>query len=206
MNAPTNVNWTLLTPSEKTEIVKKGIRQGLSASKIAEPLGISRNAIIGVANRAGLSFGLKFVHRAGRVQKVARAAAGQAKAAPQKAVVAQKVPPIPKVTPAPPLQKIEPAPVVASDPVPMTSGVAFMDLSHRSCRAPLWGQYPPVSIDDFRFCGAKTIEEGSYCAEHHKRFHQAIHSTRIKPPSETRGVSKTAVMDAVLSAVGSRRW
>ncbi|WP_226576505.1 GcrA family cell cycle regulator [Acuticoccus sediminis] len=73
MNAPTTVNWKLLTQGEKTEIVKQGIRAGLSASKIAEPLGISRNAVIGVANRAGLSFGLKSGRRAvkARVRAVA---------------------------------------------------------------------------------------------------------------------------------------
>ncbi|ORE90504.1 GcrA cell cycle regulator [Stappia sp. 22II-S9-Z10] len=50
------------------------------------------------------------------------------------------------------------------------TGIGFLDLTHRTCRAPLWGNREQVSGADYRFCGER-VEDGSiYCPTHAAEF------------------------------------
>ena len=46
------MDWSDRTPEQKAELVEHYAQQGLTMSGIAEKIGVSRNAVIGVAHRA----------------------------------------------------------------------------------------------------------------------------------------------------------
>lgn len=68
--------WSGLTTAERRERVTAGIAAGMTAAQIARAQDVTRNVIIGVANRAGLRFGGRTADGADGVTKQQAARAG----------------------------------------------------------------------------------------------------------------------------------
>lgn len=151
------MGWT----EEKRDLVRTLWADGLSASQIAGEIGgVTRNAVIGVVHRMGLSGRVK-VKPAGTVTKptkrglpTSRKRLGAiAKARGQGAPL--------YLVEAPTPEPVAPAEVL---------GIAFMDLASEHCR---WPHGDGVHIT---FCGQPQQEGYSYCP-HHKSL------AYTKPPS-----------------------
>lgn len=145
--------WT----EDKVEKLKELWGTGLTAAQIAETLGgVSRNAVIGKANRLGLS-------KPGRprAQKAA-APATPAEAKPVKAAPAAPAPRTVAEKPAsrkpiqrpaePAVEHISPPPRAAKGKIP----------SHRRCQWPIG--HP--GDDDFHFCEHESLATKPYCEFH----------------------------------------
>ena len=153
------MSWT----DERVELLGKLWQEGRSASQIAAELGlgVTRNAVIGKVHRLGL---------AGRPKP---AVAAQVRMKPK--LVTRPVEERAKVetvfdtvvTPLP----IAPKPAIAlvaqqssgDVVIPFSERVTIMDLRESSCRWPMGDPTNP----EFRFCGARTGQDGSpYCLAH----------------------------------------
>jgi GcrA cell cycle regulator len=159
--------WSKLSREERIEHVKPLWLSGLSASQIANTVqGASRNAIIGVAHRAGLhrldgkaSMGL------GHINRRRNAPAKAARPAPE------PKPPKPPKEPKP-LKAIARPPELPVDETPVrhveeAPGLAtVLTIRAGMCKWPIGDPLEP----GFTLCGAKA--EGSYCQAHRKRAYQ----------------------------------
>lgn len=152
--------WT----EERTATAKRLWIEGYSANQIAKRLGgISRNAVIGKINRAGLQRSAGAL-RATCAPSSTRAAAARRAAAPRKATFASE-PPTPSIIRAPtPIREDEPS----------RTRVALVDLNASMCRWPIGDPATP----DFHFCGGKRLEPGSYCAGHALKAYQPTSSAK----------------------------
>ncbi len=142
--------WT----NEKTDILRRMVAEGFSASHIAKEIGgVSRNAVIGKVTRMGLD-----LHGAsGRPDLGARHA--------KKPVI--RTPRMPKKKPEPAkvseLQKFmdrAPPPVADSIPMPKSLGLTLMELESDSCR------WPAGEREHITFCGHIVEQGASYCPYH----------------------------------------
>jgi GcrA cell cycle regulator len=131
---------------------------GLTAREIAAALGVSRNAIIGLAHRQGFvakakvgQARAKYGSMVGRPrQHMAKAQARQLKPKPR--VLPKVLPPREKPVR---LERPRPLPAPAAIPTPI------LELTASSCRWPLWDAGPP-----YLFCGHPRLEPQVYCAVH----------------------------------------
>jgi GcrA cell cycle regulator len=163
------MSWT----DERVELLRKLWQDGLSASQIAGELGhgITRNAVIGKVHRLGMS---------GRVK-------------PPSAATARPRAPKP-VRPPGSMPAMRPhamrgntalamAPLASELPrlraeedvvVPLCEPVTITDLREHMCRWPLGD---PTSAE-FRFCGARSLDTGPYCAGHARMAYQPVQDRR----------------------------
>ena len=142
----------MLWTDEAVESLKRLATEGLSASVIAATLGAeSRNAVIGKANRIGIT-----LHggRGGRARASDRPGASR-KAQP--ATEAQGRSPAPPFEPA-----RKPAWTFAGAEVGAMRRLRFEDMRETACRWPLGD---PRS-GDFAYCGLSSAEGRAYCAGH----------------------------------------
>ena len=156
------MSWTL----ERKERVKKLWADGLSASQIAAELGgVTRNAVIGLVHRLGLSGRAKSPPSAEprpayRPSRLLAGAGGDFGFPNGAAAVAAPLPEKPQE---------EEALVI-----PFAQRKTLLQLASGHCR---WPVGDPGS-GDFFFCGGEAIEGRPYCAYHHRVAYQ--------PPSDRR--------------------
>lgn len=145
--APRGANWD----SEKIEFVKKFWAQS-SASAIAMHLGLTRNAVIGMVHRLGLS--------------------RKAAPPPEKKTVAKKtwtskarlVPRLP-----PPPQPLHPLLPAVKEYI-MGQGKPLLELEPDECR---WAINDATRDESHVFCGAKKYGDLPFCEEHAARAYNA---------------------------------
>jgi len=121
-------------------------KTGLTGRQIAEKLGMTRGAILGLVNRLRIAGYVKYRAKNPRPK---RDAPRKAQKPPEKNLDRFEL----SVSAAPPL---------IPEPV-QTRPLTIMELGRRSCRFILNDGKP----SSFLFCG-KTTDKGSYCLEHHK--------------------------------------
>jgi GcrA cell cycle regulator len=157
------MSWT----DERVEYLKKRWIDGLSASQIAAELGqgVTRNAVIGKVHRLGLS---------GREKSSNSAHSARPRAKQPARLAAPRNPP-PLMSrgnaalAAAPRAYAPPAPRPVEEVViPMSERVTLLELKEAMCRWPLGD---PTSAE-FRFCGTKTPDAGTYCTYHARIAYQ----------------------------------
>lgn len=159
--------WT----DERVEELKRLLRQGLSASAIAERLGgMTRNAVIGKAHRMGLKL---HNHPAGERRINAR----KARKKSHKKQCAKIFTPPPYMT-----MPVEPLPHGPEPNVPFKERRGILDLEDSQCRWPIGDPKEP----DFHFCNGKRVHGFAYCAHHSRRAYKPIEIRRTAVPQRTR--------------------
>lgn len=154
------MSWT----DERIEELRKLWADGLSASQIADSLGgVSRNAVIGKIHRLGLSGRVKSARSAPRRNANAPRPAPRPQSPPRVMAVGSTVVKIVEREDA----ELAPEPEVYVEPplaevVPIHGGVTLFELKSCSCRWPIGDPSSP----DFRFCGARTNGNETYCSVH----------------------------------------
>jgi GcrA cell cycle regulator len=157
------MSWT----DERVEHLKKLWIDGLSASQIAAELGqgITRNAVIGKVHRLGLS---------GREKSSSSVQSTRPRAKqPARTAAPRNHPPLMSrgntALATAPRAYAPPAPRPVEEVViPMSERVTLLELKEAMCRWPLGD---PTS-SDFRFCGLKTPDAGTYCTYHARIAYQ----------------------------------
>lgn len=151
--------WT----DEAVAFVKDLLRTSHSAQQIANKMGVSRNAIIGVIARRGLN----------KVNGVRPTPLPQVKMKPRvvnKRTPEARKPTLPAVSPAPPAtaEKVAPQALVEAIPAPAKTKagplLSLTELHDNHCR---WPVGDPGS-KGFGFCGAQRVVGSSYCEAHLK--------------------------------------
>ncbi len=142
----------MLWTDEAVETLKRLAIEGRSASAIAATLGVeSRNAVIGKANRIGVTL------RGGRGGRAPASDRSGAASCPPPATAAQGRSPAPALEAAP-----RRAWTFADAEVGDMRRVRLSDMRDSACRWPLGD---PRS-GDFAYCGLKAAESRAYCAGH----------------------------------------
>jgi GcrA cell cycle regulator len=143
------MNWT-----EEQDQYLRDHRGKLSSSQMGAQLGVTRNAVIGRANRIGLE-PLRAINSifdgVNQARRIARDRA-------------------PKVKVVKPVQlKVValPAPTIDDNAIPLEQRRTFFELGAHDCRWPVG----TPGTDDFFFCGAPKDEDRSYCDCHHAVAH-----------------------------------
>jgi GcrA cell cycle regulator len=134
--------WT----TERIALLKNRMDAGFSCGQIAQELGVSRNAVIGKANRLGLS---RFRHAiAGADEITGTRTSARAKRRTQVTI----------------LRALSAKPQVGVAPVPIdsTNACRLYELQQWHCRWPIGD---PGS-QDFGFCGLKPLDGLPYCPRH----------------------------------------
>ncbi len=134
--------WT----TERIALLKNRIDAGLSCEQIAREIGVSRNAVIGKANRLGLS-------------RFKRATAGP----PERTGTAKNARPR-IVTQHRNLRALLAKPQLAFAAAPGDSAnrCSLFELQQWHCRWPI----SDPGAEDFGFCGNKPVDGLPYCAAH----------------------------------------
>ena len=158
------MSWT----DERIGLLKKMWKDGKSAAEIAKSLGrgVTRNAVIGKANRMGLSNRStpakkpaalkKELPRKGKAPAIAVPARKGAAPAPAPAVRGKSA------TPTLPVREAEEIKNLGKEIMAPGGGVPLIDLTERMCKWPIGDPRE----DDFTFCG-RTAKPGiPYCPEH----------------------------------------
>jgi GcrA cell cycle regulator len=145
-------NW----PPSAIERLRALVAKGWTYSMIALELGMTRNAVIGKANRLGLCIPRPKPKPArGRIR--ARKRRLRTKPQPQEATVI--------VMPPPP--RPEPVHPEHSSKGLLGGPCTIMDLDRHRCRWPLWDHVSRVPFSEQFYCGEATAAAGlPYCGEH----------------------------------------
>ena len=136
----TQATWTI----ERIALLKNRMNAGLSCGQIAQELGVTRNAVIGKANRLGLS---RFKHAITGLQETTgtrRSARAKTQVTILRALWAK-----PQLS-------------FATLAVNGANTCSLLELQQWHCR---WPMGNPGS-NDFGFCGAKVIDGLPYCPRH----------------------------------------
>ena len=173
----------VLWPAEKTAEMHRLAGEGLSASKIAAALGVTKNAIIGKMDRDGSTLVRK---PGGVLPKEMRPPRPERMVVPMAAPVVVAASPAPVSLPAAPV--VEPVPIAAVappvaepiariDPFEMfaNGGLTIVDLKAQSCRFPSGDPK-----EGMRYCGAVTHSEKEPYCKHHRSI-SWIGKTKVKP-------------------------
>ena len=158
--------WT----TDRVEKMKSMWQDGKSAAQIAMAVGHhSRSAILGKIHRMGLSTRFKF-------PRSTPGTAQPKKQLPPRPVFKYKAHPLPEKKIMEFAPKIAPAAVTveAEIALPLSARVTLEELHAGMCHWPFGDPRSP----DFRYCGASSSVEQSYCAYHQKIAYQ--------PPSDRR--------------------
>jgi GcrA cell cycle regulator len=129
--------WT----TERIDLLRNYLNEGLSCAQIASRIGVSRNAVIGKLNRLGLS--------RGRTPAAPRPRVGTPMRRPH--VLTQRL-----------VLKALFASEPIADNVVSVEPCSLLNLAPRKCRWPING----AGTADFTFCGNSTAGGMSYCAGH----------------------------------------
>lgn len=143
---PNHVNndWT----PERTDALMALWSKGLSASAIAREIGGSRNAIIGKVHRLGLTGRKTIVRKPTDHLPRPRARRRMVRLDYFRASTLETATE-PEITDLPPDQ---------SD-----CAVSLEELAEQHCRWPIGD---PADMEAFRYCGARHLDDGPYCARH----------------------------------------
>lgn len=160
--------WT----DEQKEQVRAMHAKGMSAGETANALpgGRTRNAVIGLWHRMGLS-GTRVGGKKWAVQKVKIERRGGLRRGPRRTPSSMALTFNPYARPNP--KKPEDEVKVAAPPVPVpvteSKPCTLFDLSSHTCRFPLWpdGERAPP-VDQALYCGAPPMDGSAYCTGHHK--------------------------------------
>lgn len=147
-------------PSELVARVRKLWDEGLSGSRIAAELRMTKNAVVGIAHRH---------HFPPRPSPIRPSATPRAASLPRQPAAPRPVPALREAPVAPPA----PRPVVVP-PVPREAPPWSPRPAARGCQWPLWADY---ARPDGRFCGATVApwptsgadRAPTYCAAHLRR-------------------------------------
>ncbi len=148
-NPSTTTTWT----PERVEQLRSFVVSGLTCSKIAAEIGVTRNAVIGKIHRLGLS--------------PERSAAAAARSCPQPVRRQRRLAQRHMLR----LIRAE-APQVAAGASAETLSVdsaqhcSLLELAQGKCRWPLGDGVSNTGAADFVFCGNETAAGFSYCAGH----------------------------------------
>lgn len=135
-------------PDEVIDQVRAQAEAGLSAREIASELGVTRNVVIGLCSRRGIT--LK----------------GATKGPPARKGTAQKRERSVKARSS--LPDVKPVPVMMVPPTPPSATpISILELNDARCRWPLgdFADRPP-----FQYCGAKTSFAGSSWCPYHRHL------------------------------------
>lgn len=159
--------WT----DDRVERLKLLLRQGMSASAIAERLGggMSRNAVIGKVHRMGLKLDQ-------RSSSERSANARKSRKKTHKKQCAQIFKPPPYMT-----LPVEPLPHGPEPHVPRRERRGVLELEDNQCRWPIGD---PKDAD-FHFCNAKRVTGFAYCAHHARRAYRPV-DMKQRVPQRTR--------------------
>jgi GcrA cell cycle regulator len=138
----TQTTWT----TERITLLKNRINAGLSCGQIAREIGVSRNAVIGKANRLGLS---RFKGAtAGQPERT-----GTPRNARPRIVTQHRI-----------LRALWAKPQLGFAEVPgdSASRCSLFELQQWHCRWPI----NDPGAEDFGFCGKKQVDGLPYCAAH----------------------------------------
>ena len=135
--------WT----AERVALLKNLIAAGHSCAQIAREIGVSRNAVIGKANRLGLS-------------RVKSQAAGQGQRRGPRNVARTRIAASHRTLLA--LWAAKPQPGFAEAPEASASRCSLFELQQWHCR---WPMGDPAS-ENFGFCGCKPAGDLPYCPAH----------------------------------------
>ena len=138
---------------------------GMTASQCAAVLGVTRNAVIGKVHREN------YPKRKGHIKGPRRGSmpwSPEAKERARRRSEARRAEKVKKIAarviPQPPKEAFKPDPEALAvgtwNPLPGTTPVGMMDLSHSTCRWPVSDGAP------FLFCGCEVAEGSSYCPTH----------------------------------------
>lgn len=144
--------WT----NEKVETLKKYVEQGMSKSKIAIQMGVTKNSIIGKCWRLGIETDIFqkpsckidietkkisiFRHNQPKKQKINK----------QDTFIFEEMT----------SKKVE-------FKEPPKDGLTIFELNHKTCRWPLWGKEDPMEVR--RYCGCEVDVNGIYCHMHKQK-------------------------------------
>lgn len=161
------IAWT----PEQVQTLQTEWHDGATGSQIGALLGVTRSAIMGKVSRLRQKAGIDDAARsAGLVRRKRRMGAQNGRGRSNKVAL------VPRST-RPIMQPEAPsAPIVM--PSPVEGGVPLLDLKAEHCRAVI--ARDPGSDGLARFCGGQVtvrlirgkMHVSSYCAGHHKLFHQ----------------------------------
>jgi GcrA cell cycle regulator len=160
--------WT----TERVALLKKGIEAGLTCAEIAREIGLSRNAVIGKANRLGLSRGRGAP--TGERSSGRKSPRGTANRQAIRALWTEPEPP-------------------AEPPSESGSRRSLFELAQWHCRWPL-GE---PGTEEFGFCGNKPVDGLPYCPGHARMAYR--HPARIPHNHDERA---TPAPHAVAVAAG----
>jgi len=135
----TQTTWT----TERIALLKNRIEAGLSCGQIAREIGVSRNAVIGKANRLGLS---RFKSPVGQLER-----RGASKIARPRNVTQHRI-----------MRALRAKPHLTFAEVPGGSAnrCSLFDLQQWHCRWPI----SDPGAEDFGFCGNNPVDGLPYCA------------------------------------------
>lgn len=140
-NETTSKNSRQTWTTERIDLLRSYVNEGLSCAQIAGRIGVTRNAVIGKINRLGISHG--------RNPAAPRPRAGAPTRRPH--VLTQRLR----------LKALFASEPIADNVVSMEP-CSLLNLQPRKCRWPINGP----GTGDFTFCGNPTTGEISYCAGH----------------------------------------
>lgn len=144
------IHWTDLTPNQKADVVRDGCAAGLSARKIGEPYKASKNSVISVARRRGIS--MPHTNTGPRVERRVHKARAR----------------VARLSVAPSLRAARPALAIHDLPAPETwaahrAPISLLDLTDDTCCWPVGEAGGSKQM----FCGDTVVRKG-YCACHAK--------------------------------------
>jgi GcrA cell cycle regulator len=145
--------------------------QGLSSQAIADALGVTRNAVIGKANRLGLCEPRKRKEKPDAASANVQRLVPRTEAKPAPATRAERAPRLPLGQ-----DEMGPRSPPVAVPLPDVSHATLrlVDLTVGQCR---WVCNDPR--DGALFCGARVIPGKSWCRAHHAIVYQPWHARRV---------------------------
>ena len=156
------MSWT----DQQIQTLRQKWGNGFSASDIAKILGVTRNAVIGKANRLKLSAQQSSTSRVTDLPSKGSVLATITKATKQRATL-RPLPPVPTATPI-----AVKAIVRESRPIDVkrVEGISVTKAGERHCRWPIGDPRSP----EFRFCGCSSYEGLPYCVDHARVAYQTV--------------------------------
>jgi GcrA cell cycle regulator len=145
--SPNNATWN----AERVEALKRCFAAGLSCSRIAHEIGVSRNAVIGKMHRLGLSRPKELQQRERAARPGPRKVAGAWRH--RRATVAAQRELLKAVFAESPCEEV---------PISSGRGCTLFELGRAKCRWPI--SSPDAA--DFCFCGNEPVKGLPYCPGH----------------------------------------